>query len=189
MINPSEFLPTNLKNLRASRQWSLAKAADATGVSKAMLGQIERGESSPTLAVLWKIATGFDVSFSELVRNPLQPNSQTRLIDSNIDRKAVAYDGMLISIIQDYDSKLGFEWFEITFPTGYERQSEPHIQGVTEFLSVLKGTLELTLQDEIFILSEGQTIRFNGCLPHTYRNQTAADTIVHCVMHYTQAKK
>lgn len=40
-----------------------------TGVSKAMLGQIERGESSPTVTTLWKIATGLQVSFSSLLHN------------------------------------------------------------------------------------------------------------------------
>ena len=53
-----------LKSLRETRGWSLDKTAEATGVSKAMLGQIEREESSPTVATLWKMARGFDVSFS-----------------------------------------------------------------------------------------------------------------------------
>jgi transcriptional regulator with XRE-family HTH domain len=52
-------LAHTLRTLRAQRGWSLTQAAEYTGVSKAMLGQIERGESSPTVATLWKIATGF----------------------------------------------------------------------------------------------------------------------------------
>ncbi|MEZ8384857.1 helix-turn-helix domain-containing protein, partial [Vibrio splendidus] len=44
----------NLKRLRQEKGWSLDKTAKETGVSKAMLGQIERGESSPTVAKLWQ---------------------------------------------------------------------------------------------------------------------------------------
>lgn len=57
-------LSDTLKTLRQARGWSLTQAAEQTGVSKAMLGQIERQESSPTVATLWKIATGFNVPFS-----------------------------------------------------------------------------------------------------------------------------
>lgn len=56
-----------LKEQRQKRGWSLDKTAAATGVSKAMLGQIERQESSPTIATLWKIATGLECSFSSFI--------------------------------------------------------------------------------------------------------------------------
>ena len=59
-----------LKQLRQQRGWSLDQAAQACGVSKAMLGQIERGESSPTVVTLWKIAGGFHVPFSYFMAVP-----------------------------------------------------------------------------------------------------------------------
>ena len=48
----------HLKNIRQNRELSLDEAAEMTGVSKPMLGQVERGQSSPTITTLWKIATG-----------------------------------------------------------------------------------------------------------------------------------
>ena len=54
-------LGDTLRALRKTRGWSLDQTAAATGVSKAMLGQIERGESSPTVATLWKLAGGLHV--------------------------------------------------------------------------------------------------------------------------------
>ena len=70
-------IAANLKALRAAKQLSLGEAAERTGVSKSMLGQIERGESSPTISTLWKIATGLQVSFTSLME---QPEPQTQLI-------------------------------------------------------------------------------------------------------------
>ena len=67
MENLARFLSTTLKQLRQQRGWSLSRLAEATGVSKAMLGQIERNESSPTVATLWKI-TIFNIYFSAAVR-------------------------------------------------------------------------------------------------------------------------
>lgn len=74
MENLARFLSTTLKQLRQQRGWSLSRLAEATGVSKAMLGQIERNESSPTVATLWKIATGLNVPFHNLFlrRSPLR---------------------------------------------------------------------------------------------------------------------
>ncbi len=68
------FLSTTLKQLRQQRALGLSRLAEATGVSKAMLGQIERNESSPTVATYGKIATGLNVPFSHLFprRSPLR---------------------------------------------------------------------------------------------------------------------
>src|SRR6266498_345258 len=57
----------NLRKLRAQRGLSLEKLAQQSGVSRAMLGQIELGQSAPTINVLWKIARGLDVTFSALI--------------------------------------------------------------------------------------------------------------------------
>src|SRR5579863_338424 len=80
-----KHVSSTLKALRQARGWSLDKAAEETGVSKAMLGQIEREESSPTIATLWKIASGFRTSFSSFIEEvpersdePVYRRGQTR---------------------------------------------------------------------------------------------------------------
>jgi XRE family transcriptional regulator, regulator of sulfur utilization len=65
MTDLSLHIGQTLRDLRQQRGWSLDKTAQATGVSKAMLGQIERGESSPTVVTLWRISSGLQASFSE----------------------------------------------------------------------------------------------------------------------------
>lgn len=62
----------HLKNIRQNRELSLDEAAEMTGVSKPMLGQIERGQSSPTITTLWKIATGLKVPLSSFCRRKRQ---------------------------------------------------------------------------------------------------------------------
>src|SRR5688572_24249654 len=63
---PSDLTPIvggNVKRFRAERGWSLQRLADESGVSRAMLGQIELEQSAPTINVLWKIATALGVPF------------------------------------------------------------------------------------------------------------------------------
>ena len=57
-----------LKSIRQSRGLTLDELAEMTGVSKPMLGQIERGQSSPTINTLWKIATGLKAPLSSAAR-------------------------------------------------------------------------------------------------------------------------
>ena len=68
MENLARFLSTTLKQLRQQRGWSLSRLAEATGVSKAMLGQIERNESSPTENCHRVERTIFNISFSAAAR-------------------------------------------------------------------------------------------------------------------------
>ena len=68
----------NLRSLRQSLHLSLSEVSERTGVSKSMLGQIERNESSPTISTLWKIATGLQVSFTSLMERPEQGISIVR---------------------------------------------------------------------------------------------------------------
>ena len=63
-VNLNNAIGIQLKQARTNKGWSLDVASKHTGVSKAMLGQIERGESSPTVARLWNIATGFHLPLS-----------------------------------------------------------------------------------------------------------------------------
>ncbi|MCG6522536.1 helix-turn-helix domain-containing protein, partial [Vibrio parahaemolyticus] len=67
MDNKFPNVGENLRLLRQEMGISLDKASKMTGVSKAMLGQIERGESSPTVSTLWKISSGFKINFTTLL--------------------------------------------------------------------------------------------------------------------------
>src|SRR5262245_16703899 len=60
----------NLRRLRGERGLSLEKLANASGVSRAMLGQIELGQSTPTINVVWKIARALSLPFAALLSQP-----------------------------------------------------------------------------------------------------------------------
>ncbi|MCJ7985524.1 helix-turn-helix domain-containing protein [Priestia sp. OVL9] len=63
-----DIIAKNLVKLRKNRNLTLDQVSELTGVSKAMLAQIEKGKSSPTVTTLWKIANGLQVSFSVFMK-------------------------------------------------------------------------------------------------------------------------
>lgn len=181
MVEPSFH---GLKALRAQRQWSLDKAGQKTGVSKAMLGQIERGESSPTLNTLWKIAQGFELSFSQLM-TALMP-------DQGIgDRQPFApHDsGLAVKTLIPYDAEMKAELLELTLLPGSLRESAPHEAGVREHIILLKGVLSIKADGQWQPLVAGQVFDFMAHQPHAYRNDAVEeDAVFHNLIFYPQGR-
>ena len=74
----NRHLGSRVKTLRAERKWSLESLAEASGVSRSMLSQIERERANPTLAVTLRIARAFGMSLGELVETPETAPSRLR---------------------------------------------------------------------------------------------------------------
>lgn len=183
MQDISRYLASKVKELRQQKGWSLDQAAKETGVSKAMLGQIERGESSPTVARLWKIASGFHCSLSSLIE-PAPAEQQTLKRQAASLRQQPSAGEMLVAPLFAYDASMGFELFELTLAPGYERISEPHEAGVTEHVVVISGQMQLLLENEWQTLEPGDAVRFAADCHHGYRNLGNEPAVFHDLIHY-----
>ncbi|SDM59063.1 transcriptional regulator, XRE family with cupin sensor [Franzmannia pantelleriensis] len=171
-------IASRLKALRQARGWSLDRTARATGVSKAMLGQIERGESSPTVATLWKIASGFVVSFSSLFAAPGEVEA--------VGEARWGHDaaGMQARLLFPFDPLLGFEMFEIEMAPGAVSASAPHAAGVVEHIVVVEGTLGLSVDGDQRRLAAGEGLRFHADRHHEMENLGDGVMRFHDVIHY-----
>lgn len=160
----------NLNNIRKRRGISLDKVAELTGVSKAMLGQIERGESTPTINVLWKIATGLKVSFSSLLANR-EEDKETLLARFSEITPIIEEQGQMRIFPQFmFDSNRGFEVFIIELEPGCSHKSDPHDEGVEEYISLIEGVLEVTIGEDVYVLNKGDAIRYLANKEHIYCN-------------------
>ncbi len=159
-----------LKSIRIARTLSLDDTAALTGVSKPMLGQIERGQSVPTVTTLWKIATGLKTPLSAFLEEP-----QTEYIVTGPDEANVVLgdDGKMRAYpLFTYDPVRSVETFYSVFDPECRHSSDKHDDGVEEHIFVLRGTLRLVLGDRPVEVSERQAIRFRADIPHAYQNVT-----------------
>ena len=174
----------NLKTARKKRGLSLDKVAEITRVSKAMLGQIERGESSPSINILWKIATGLKVSFSSLLANK-EGDKETIFIPYEKITPILEDNGLMKIYPQFFfDSIRGFEMFILELEPGCNHTSEPHDEGVEEYISVTEGIAEVTIGEEIYLLNKGDSLRYLANKKHTYRNRSDKPTCIHHLIYY-----
>lgn len=168
MENLNLIIGSKLKEIRTKRNLSLDEVTKLTGVSKAMLGQIERGQSNPTVSTLWKIATGLKVSFSLFIEEN-QEDLQV-INQSEIDPIIEDDNKMRLYPIFPFDANKGFEIFTIELEQNCNHISTPHSDGVEEYVIVTEGEIEIDIDNKKFIIKKGNSIRFMANKPHTYKN-------------------
>jgi transcriptional regulator with XRE-family HTH domain len=171
-----------IRKVRKDLKLSLEEAAQKTGVSKAMLGQIERGESSPTVSTLWKISSGLRITFSRLLSKKTQDYRVTDL--SEIRPFYEAGQKMALYNIFPFDPVTGFDYFYIVLEPGCRYTSPTHPNVLEESVVVTEGELLLEIEKKSFVLREGASIKFRGDAAHAYANTTAQRTVFQNIMKY-----
>jgi XRE family transcriptional regulator, regulator of sulfur utilization len=166
-LNP--IIGENLKQLRSRRGLTLDQVAELTGVSKSMIGQIERGNSAPTVTTLWKICNGLKVSFSSLMDvREYEPAIVSKDRLSPLVRKNVF---RLFNYIP-FNMQRKFEAFRMELLPGATHASEAHSDAVEEFVYVTDGEVVIHVADVLHHLQAADLLRFNATLAHAYENPT-----------------
>ena len=179
----------NLVRLRKRRGLSLERLAALSGVSRAMLGQIEAGDSTPTIALLWKVARGLDVRFADLLGDDSAAEGVQVLAaaDAKILRSS---DGAFESrALFPFDSRRRAEFYELRLRGGHAERAEAHARGTYENLIVQTGRMRLTVGgNEPLELRAGDAVYFRADVPHVYENCGTRDAVMYLVMTYAEAQ-
>ena len=152
---------------RQQRQLSLEELADLTGVSKPMLGQIERGTSNPTVAVLWKIAAGLQIPFASfLIKDP-----SIKILRKD-EQPFFQEDNNLFETYNTFASPgIPLEIYRIRMLPRCKHISAPTGIGVLKSITVHSGHLSIEIGEENgHTLETGDSISFDSDTNHVYRN-------------------
>ena len=176
---------SNLRRLRTRRGLSLERLAQISGVSRAMLGQIELGQSAPTINVLWKIARALEVTFSALISARTQSGAMVlRSADAKI---LTSKDRTFTSrALFPFDEPRRVEFYELRLAAGSVEEADAHPPGTSENLVVTAGSLEIDVAGDTHRLEAGDSILFEADTPHAYRNPGRVETVMYLVMTYAE---
>ncbi|MFC4776182.1 helix-turn-helix domain-containing protein [Paenibacillus sp. GCM10023252] len=183
-ININLIIARNLKLHRESKKLSLDKVAELTGVSKTMIGQIERGESSPTISTVWKIANGLKISFTALIQNA-QPDT---VVVSREDLYQYSEETGKYRVYPffPYEEDRRFEVFTVEIDPGGFLESDAHGEGTQEFITLFEGELTMKIGDESYKVAPHHAIRFRADKPHSYHNESDSIIRMSMIIHYPQ---
>jgi transcriptional regulator with XRE-family HTH domain len=168
-----------VRALREAMQLSLRDLSERSGVSAPMLSQVERGETSPTLAVAARIAGGLDLSLSQLLR--LDESDHVVIVRRSQRRKGPSgvsghsYE-MLTPPLPGQRVALSEHHLAPGASTGGKGNQPIHEPGSRETLLVEVGRLDLVIDGERRTLGAGDSVTFDADLPHHFENPGRSNT-------------
>jgi len=182
MENPSHIISKNLKKIRNENGLSLDAVSKLTGVSKGMLGQIEREEVNPTITTILKIANGLKISFTSLLS---EKESDVKIIE--LKKVSPIYDDTKYwrsFPMFTFEESRPFEIYYVEADSGMTMTSEGHIKNSEETITVFEGEIVLSVDDESHVIKKGNSIRFKADRPHKYENKGSELTKMHMIIYY-----
>ena len=175
----------NLHRLRVRRGLSLERLSHLSGVSRAMLSQIELHRSTPTINVLWRISKALDLPFSALIA--ARPSAGTRVLRESDAKVLASHDGSFTSrALFPFDESRRAEFYELRLREGGRESADPHPPGTTENLVVAAGRVVIEVGGSETELATGDTILFQADVPHSYTNPDSSPAVMYLVMTYAE---
>ncbi len=167
----NERIAQRVRDLRASKGWSLEAMAAASGISRSMISVIERGESSPTAVMLEKLAAGLGVPLASLFDAPV-PSPEPVLRAQDQPRWKDPHSGYVRRNVSPSGAGSPLQIVEVMFPprarVAYEtgpREPLTHQQ-----VWMLDGAIDITWGDRHFHLETGDCLAMTLDAPVTFHN-------------------
>ncbi|MFE6845254.1 helix-turn-helix domain-containing protein [Streptomyces sp. NPDC057686] len=173
-------IAARVRTERERRHWTLARLADASGVSQAMISRIERGESSPTAVVLGKLSAAFQLGIASLLVPAEGAQDDGAAGAAGLHRQADAAEWRDPATgyrrRQIAGPRFPAEVAEIRLPPG-ARVPYPAaaFAFVRQVVWVLDGRLTFHDGDAVHELEEGDTIELGAPAPRVFVNTTDAE--------------
>lgn len=184
MANPpradrSDALPppvgATLQRLRLARKMTLEQLSRAAGVSKSMLSEIERDRANPTIAVAWRLANALGLELNQLFAPGRRERETVRVLGRHEMPSLTGNDERhVLKILGPMELAGRFEWYDLAFAPGGVLKSEGHDPGTMEHLTVLSGTMEVTVGETTKRVRSGETARYPADHVHVIANPAGA---------------
>jgi XRE family transcriptional regulator, regulator of sulfur utilization len=183
--NGSDSLGPRIRALREAMDLSLRDLAERSGVSAPMLSQVERGETSPTLQLATRIATGLELRLSQLLR--LDEEGAVTVVRKAERRKGPAgakghgYE-ILTPPLPGQRAELSRHTLAPRALTGGPGDPPMHEPGSRETALVESGTLVLYCDGQRHELSAGDCVTFDADLAHHFENPGPKEAVLLAVV-------
>lgn len=162
-------LALRLHDLRNERQLTLEQLSRSSGVSRAMLWQVEQGRSAPTIKVLSRVADALGVPVSAFLESDRRP-TLTVLRQREARRLSSGDGGCVSRALFPYTGVHDVEFYEFRLQPGAVENAEPHLPGTHENLVVAQGRVQIDVAGVSHTLEAGDALYFSADVIHVYRN-------------------
>jgi len=160
---------TRVRQERQSRRWTLDQLAEAAGVSRRMVVNVEQGAANPSVGTLLRISDALGIGLPALVEPPQpKPVKVTRHGDGAVLWSSESGGrGVLVAGTEPPDVLELWDW---TLGPGDHHISEAHTTGTKELVQVQQGAVTVEVADQTVTLETGDAVAFPGDVAHSYAN-------------------
>ncbi len=161
-----------IRSIRKEKGMTINEISKETGFTASFISQFERNKTKGSVASIQKIASALNINVSSLfhgTQNESLPLQSVSIVRKD-NRRAMTYpDGKLIDyLLTGAKGKLEVI-YSVVEPGGSSGDHYVH-DSEQECIIILKGELEISVDDSTFTLCEGDTINFSSRSPHAWRN-------------------
>lgn len=165
-----------IKALRQASHLTLKQLAEEVGCSDAYLSQIENGRVSPSISSLKKIATALRTKITDFFVEFQDDEPVVLSPDDRVTLSLERWNARIQSLVRNPRNKRMHPFFTTIQPGGGSHGLYSHVG--EEFGIVLKGELEITLNDTVYRVAENESFYYNSSEPHSWTNPTDGQTTV-----------
>ncbi|HEY1179096.1 MAG TPA: XRE family transcriptional regulator [Phytomonospora sp.] len=177
-----DALGSRLRARRRERGLSLDALAEASGVSRSMISEIERGAKAPTVLVLARVATALGATVSRLLGED-QGERVVRVARAD-QPVIVAESGWERRVLSPNLAGVEFEFIRTLVPPGVEvGEFAAHAAGSREYIAVESGELTVTVGGVPHLLRAGDSLYYAGDRTHAFANDGTVECVYYTVMH------
>lgn len=186
-VNPESLhrhLGSRVKQLRGERGWSLEALANASGVSRSMLSEIEREQANPTLAVTLRIARAFGLALGELLELPGAASTITVIRAEDHTFHYRSDKDCRIRTLSPLNLEKDVEFYEVRLQPQGVLRSAPHFEGTREFLTVQKGAVRVESGRDTEDLAAGDSASYRADVAHAIVNGGKTEAVLYLIVIY-----
>lgn len=192
----NQLIPTppsigrNVKKERLHQQLSLDALASLSGVSKAMLSQVESNKVNPTIATVWKIAHALKVDFNAMLKGD---GDKVRKFDINRKEDIRVLnnvgEGVKIQVLSPITMAEELELYLLDFEPGAALHSKAHYAGAEEYLTVIEGSVDVTADKNSARLNSGDLLLYQCDTEHSIINCGTVPARIYLVVRFPHTAK
>jgi transcriptional regulator with XRE-family HTH domain len=178
-----------VKVRREAAGLTLDQLSRMSGVSKAMLSQVERSKANPTVVVLLKIAAGLGCSLDDIV-GAAGGAPHIHVVRADDDH-AVYVRGheCTIRTLSPLSAERSVEFYELTLAPKGALRSEPHFHHTEEFLTVVSGKVKVISSEQAVTLRRGDSAHYRADVKHSIENVSASPARLYLVVKFDNAAR
>lgn len=172
---PKKMIGKRIREVRKEKGLTVSFLAEKVGLSQSMISQIETGQVSPSLETLWKLSYYLETPVFKFFKHVEHSAVHlTREADQK-KMKMLRSNVMYHLLLPTTDRKI--ELFKMVIRPGESQEESPLAHTGEECGYLMKGTLNVIINDTVYTLEKGDSISFDSTLPHSFHNPGDDDAV------------